>query len=383
MKLAFIFDVRFIKYKESYYSINLSEEFWNTRYLRLFDEIIVIGRFSETNANPEGKMLKSNSENVIFKCIPDEAPIRRIFNWKKESRFITNQIRDCDAVICRGWWGVDESIKQGKKYLIEVVSCYWDAYWNHGIVGKLVAPFEFYNMRKRVKKAPYVIYVTQQFLQGRYPTDGKYTNISNVMLPDITDNSIAEKRVNKISNLSNTIIIGTAAAIDVRYKGQEFVIKALKILAKRGYINIKYQMIGSGNSNYLKSIAEKEGVSKSVEFCGSLPHDEVIAWLDSIDIYIQPSLQEGLPRSVIEAMSRGLPCIGSRTGGIPELLEKEWICSRKKMDQDIAEKIQTMLDDHSLMIRCSKQNYERAKQYDRELLNNRRYSFLQSFIAEE
>jgi glycosyltransferase involved in cell wall biosynthesis len=43
-------------------------------------------------------------------------------------------------------------------------------------------------------------------------------------------------------------------------------------------------------------------------------------WLDRIDIYLQPSRQEGLPRALIEAMARACPALGSTAGGIPELL---------------------------------------------------------------
>ena len=55
-------------------------------------------------------------------------------------------------------------------------------------------------------------------------------------------------------------------------------------------------------------------------------------WLDDMDLYIQPSLQEGLPRAVVEAMSRGLPALGAHTGGIPELLGEDCIFPRKGVD---------------------------------------------------
>lgn len=50
-----------------------------------------------------------------------------------------------------------------------------------------------------------------------------------------------------------------------------------------------------------------------------------MAFLDTVDIYIQPSKQEGLPRSVVEAMSRGCLCVGSRIAGIPELLSTKYL----------------------------------------------------------
>ena len=57
--------------------------------------------------------------------------------------------------------------------------------------------------------------------------------------------------------------------------------------------------------------------------------------LDECDIYLQPSLQEGLPRSVIEAMSRGCACIGAATAGIPELLESEYVVKRKSVQENV------------------------------------------------
>ena len=51
-------------------------------------------------------------------------------------------------------------------------------------------------------------------------------------------------------------------------------------------------------------------------------------YYDSIDIYVQPSKQEGLPRAVIEAMSRGCPVLGTDIAGIPELIQER--CLFKK-----------------------------------------------------
>jgi glycosyltransferase involved in cell wall biosynthesis len=61
-----------------------------------------------------------------------------------------------------------------------------------------------------------------------------------------------------------------------------------------------------------------------VEFRGALPVGEkVFAVLDASDLFVMPSRQEGLPRAMVEAMARALPCIGSAVGGIPELLDEE------------------------------------------------------------
>lgn len=384
MKLAFIFDVRFTKYNNHYYSTNLTQEFWTKRYLRVFDEIIVIGRYMDTNTDPTGKLVISDNDKVHFHCIKEIKPILRIFNQEYESKFISNEISDCDAVICRGWWGVKECKKNNKKYLVESVSCVWDAYWNHGTLGKLVAPYMYIKQRAAIKNAPYVIYVTNQFLQRRYPTTGRSTNVSNVMLYNEIYGQEIEQRCERIKTINNRdyVVIGTAAAVDVKYKGQEFVIKALARLKKKGIERYVYRMIGAGNPEYLLHIAKKLKVEEFVEIQGAIPHSQVANWLDSIDIYIQPSLQEGLPRSLIEAMSRGVPCLGTKTGGIPELLEPAFVCKNNRViDKQLASMIEK-LNDISIMEKCVFRNIKEAEKYKADVLEARRYNFLKMFSEE-
>jgi glycosyltransferase involved in cell wall biosynthesis len=107
------------------------------------------------------------------------------------------------------------------------------------------------------------------------------------------------------------IVIGTIAAVDVKYKGQENVIKDLGHLKNEGILNFEYHLVGGGDQIHLSELAKKYNVHESIKFIGSLPHNKIFEWLDSIDIYIQPSLTEGLPRALIEAMSRGTPSIGT------------------------------------------------------------------------
>ena len=85
------------------------------------------------------------------------------------------------------------------------------------------------------------------------------------------------------------------------------------------------------------------GVENQVFFDGTLPGGQpVYDWLDDLDLYLIPSLQEGLPRALVEAMSRGCPAIGAKTGGIPELLGKDCIYGRKNYKK-LAKKIKMIL----------------------------------------
>ena len=98
---------------------------------------------------------------------------------------------------------------------------------------------------------------------------------------------------------------------------------ALAVL-RQGGLDLHYRVLGPGDAAPWIALAEQHGVADLVTFDGVRPAGEGVAqWLDGIDIHLQPSFQEGLPRATVEAMSRGAACIGSTCGGIPELLPPE------------------------------------------------------------
>ena len=72
----------------------------------------------------------------------------------------------------------------------------------------------------------------------------------------------------------------------------------------------------------LEALADARGITTRVRFAGHLSREDLFRELDATDLFVLPSRTEGLPRALIEAMARGLPCLGSRVGGIVELLEE-------------------------------------------------------------
>ena len=171
----------------------------------------------------------------------------------------------------------------------------------------------------------------------------------------------------------------TSAAVDVKYKGQEYVIKSIPYLKNRG-INVKYILAGGGNPSRLIKIAKNYHVEKNVVFLGNLPHEKVFEFLTKADIYIQPSLQEGLPRSMIEAMRCGCFSMGARTAGIPELVQREFIFERKS-SESIAK---TIIDFLNLPgeIRVSKvrEQYNKSQEYEFEILERRRNNYFSTIL---
>ena len=85
------------------------------------------------------------------------------------------------------------------------------------------------------------------------------------------------------------------------------------------YPNSRLQLIGDGEKREsIEKIVKEKGLSDAVEFLGL--QDNVYGYLHNADIFILPSLYEGIPITLIEAMGTGLPIVATDVGGIPDML---------------------------------------------------------------
>ena len=361
----FIHDHKFKKINNKIYSSGgLSNEIL-TRYVNYYGKIKVIARVEKCNTY-ENKFSEITNKNV------------EIINYKLlKKKDLINLINNSKIVILRipSFIGskMDKLIPKNKKCIVEVVACAWDALWNHSLLGKVIAPLMYYKEKQTIKKAKYVIYVSNEFLQKRYPNNNYNIGCSDVSVKTIEKIDLY-KRIKKIDKQKNKIILGTCAAVNVRYKGQQYVLKAIAKLKKMGISNIEYQLVGGGNPKRLIKLAKRIKVEKQLKILGTLPHDEVFGWLDKIDIYIQPSNQEGLCRALIEAMSRGVPCIASNAGGNVELIDNNFIFKRKNI-KELKNKIIYMINKKEIMEEQSLINYENSKKYEKNNLENLRKNF--------
>jgi glycosyltransferase involved in cell wall biosynthesis len=119
------------------------------------------------------------------------------------------------------------------------------------------------------------------------------------------------------------LIIGTVARLSER-KGIHFLLEAVKILVQNNK-RFGCLIVGGGGSkshkkiDILKAQAESLGISQQVVFAGR--RDDIPEILSLMDIFVLPSLAEGLGRSLLEAMAAGKAVIASNIGGIPEAVE--------------------------------------------------------------
>jgi len=352
------------------------------RYRFFGDQVTFLVRTRPISAKERAALIPFSSTRFSIIGLPEINSPALYFKKSGElNATIEAAVKEADVLVARlpsliGRRAIFYARKYNKPYMVEAVGCPWDALWNHSMMGKLVAPYGYRAMKKYIKDAPYVLYVTNRFLQERYPTSGKSVGVSDVVLDPVSED-VLKKRLAKIEAYSGdeTWVLGTAAGLDVKYKGQQYVISAVANLAKSGK-HFLYKVVGKGKGTYLKSVIQQTGAAQSVEIVGQLPHHKVFDFIDDTDIYIQPSKQEGLPRAVVEAMSRACPCLGSRTGGIPELLPDEFIFSKGNVGE--IENILKNLNKESLM-KMARENFEKVKEFTPEKLDAKRMEFYRMF----
>ncbi|VQK86830.1 glycosyl transferase [Streptococcus pneumoniae] len=369
MKVFIATEFRCTIYKNEIY-LKPKAYFIYERYAKAFGEIVLCSRYEKVESYPEGY----HKANFINKFIPIEGLHQVLFGQNK-NKIIEGMI-DSDLIVVRipsiiGSKTADYALKIGKPYLTEIMGDAWDSYWYHSLKGKLLAPYIYAKTKSIVKNANYCIYVTEKYLQDRYPNIKSNIVASNVNITSVENRSL-KSRLYKLKKFNpQKISIMTTASVNVRAKGHRFVLEAMKRLEIQGIL-LDYYLAGDGDKSFLKKKAEELGVANRIHFLGELTTSQIYEYLDKVDLYIQPSLQEGLPRAVIEAMSRACPCIGSNKAGIPELLGPHCLFTPSS-SQAIAGSIIDFIsmDKEKMVIK----QFEFSKKFLSSVLNKRRSDY--------
>ena len=370
MKVLIASDIHFFSIDNRIFvSEKLSKIFM--RYRKSFGDIILCSRvYNKRNDTKLIDVTDIVSKTITFAGFCELYSRRfkkQLLDYMKECDLVIGRFESFSAIIA-----YQLSKKLGKPFFSEVMSDPWDGLWNHSFVGKMVAPYSYLMTKNALSHSDYALYVTNNFLQSRYPCPFRSVGVSNVFIQEVNE-SVITKRFERIQRMNlHEISLMTTGATYVKYKGQEYVIRAIPLLNQIG-IKVKYLIVGEGSQDYLRCIAKKLDVEKQVLFMGRLPLGEVMNLLENVDIYIQPSLQEGLPRAVIEAMSRGVPCLGAQTAGIPELIRKECVFKRKS-PESIFQHIKSVLEKTMLMA-LAKENYIESKKYYDDVLSEKREQY--------
>ncbi len=357
--------------------------FWQ-RYLEIFDKVRVLGRVREVG-EVDPTWTRADGPDVSFAAVPHfVGPVQYVLQRRRIARTVRAALGPQDATILRipGTLAAHlEGVlrRQGRPIAVEVVADPYEVFAPESACHPLRPFFRWWfprAVRRQCARACAVAYVTAETLQRRYPAsaDAYVTSYSSV---DLTDEAfIAEPRPRRSSVEPLRVLL--VGSLEQMYKGTDVLIEAVAAGVRLG-LDFRLTIVGDGkHRGELEAAAQASGIAERTRFTGNLPPgDPVRAELDRADLFVMPSRTEGLPRALIEAMARGLPCVGSNVGGIPELLSPDELVPPGDAEA-LTAKMAEMMSDAVRMARLSARNLARAREFDSSILRPRRRAFYEA-----
>lgn len=183
-----------------------------------------------------------------------------------------------------------------------------------------------------------------------------------ITLDDFKDIRVDRSEKRKELGLKDTDIVCISAGDLVARKNYGIAIEAL---AKVENENLHYLICGVGpEKENLEKLAEEKGVANRVHFLGF--RNDVKELMKVSDIFLFTTLQEGMPRSMMEAMACGLPCVASKIRGNVDLLEEGkggYLCVPNDY-LDFAKKLNVLANESSKRESMSEYNLQAIRAFD-------------------
>ncbi|MBQ4536032.1 MAG: glycosyltransferase family 4 protein [Lachnospiraceae bacterium] len=387
-KVVYVFsDSHIFKYNDAYWCNNAiySYDFW-TRYLHVFDEVKIVSRVKQLDSLEGAKYNQVNGINVEVVEVPFMRGMKDyIMHYFELQKELKKGITDMKYAILRlpsvlSFIAMKKIKKTKCPYALEIVADPIDCYAGNALAVKLFKNL----MIKACKEAPGVSYVTRYFLQSRYPVGKGANHFTNYYSSiDLDSDFYYMPRVYEKKVDTEFTIIHIANSINTDIKGHTTLLKTVKNLVQKGH-KINCICVGGGDRvDYYKQMAVDLGIEKNVTFTGLLSSKmEIREYLLKSDIMVFPSQAEGLPRVLIEAMATGLPCVSTPVNGIPELLGEEYMFDPFDVD-GFTECLERLVNNPNELTEMSSCNFEKAKEYGREILQERRNVFYRELLNYE
>lgn len=358
------------------------------RYLDVFEEVRLLTRMKNINYNELGKKIRVDGKGLDFFSLPFyQGPWQYVSKVHEIQKSFNEAINGCDCAILRipdqMSFQLFRRIKKSKiPCAVEVVAHSWELF-SPGTTKTVVRPFlrilwDFYQKRA-CEKADGVSYVTEKYIQDRYP--------SNITISDkdrfetsYTSANLGEyffykpRKLNSFKKKVHTLV--HISGINNSAKGHAELLYALSSIKKKGK-KVRGIFVGGGTMlDYYRQLSIKLDLSSEVTFYGHVSDPEDISnILRKSDIFVFPTMTEGLPRVVLEAMASGLPCIASNVGGIPELLSEHCLIEPNNVEM-LESKLLEVTDDLEILVKESFNNFNKASdKYHPNVVQEKRRKF--------
>jgi len=379
MRICVVSDNRFDRTPDGtvWAQISFPHSFWN-RYLEVFDQVRVVARVREVESCPAG-WVASNGDRVDFYEIPYFQGPKQYFSMRRQIfRAARKSFLPEDAVLLRLPGQVGNTLhttlrKTGHPYGAEVVGDPYDVYAPGGVSHPLRPVLRWWaprQLRSIMQNTCAGAYVSSVGLPVRYPVRGGafWTNYSSIDLSG--DMIVSAPRAARQNGQPIQLI--HVCTLDLPYKATDVVVDAVAACVNEG-LNVRLTVCGEGRlRGELETRASNHGLGNRAVFLGHVSsEDDILDQLDKADLFVLPSRTEGLPRAMIEAMARGLPCIGSAIGGFPELLPPTDLVPPGDVDA-LACMISEFVTSPERRSEASRRNLQKAHEYQNTVLQKRR-----------
>ena len=350
-----------------------------SRYLEVFDSVQVLARIKDVMTAPPD-WHRADSARVSFHAVPYYlGPLQFLRSFTHVRLAIRSAVPMSDAFLLRAPGTISALLfqnlsKDGYPFGVEVVGDPYEVF-SPGTLEHPLRPWLRYDSTRRLKRmceqACAATYVTSHALQRRYPTGGVSFAVSDVELPP----AVFVEHPRPVRADCRRVEIVTVASLAQLYKAPDILIAAVAICVRKG-LDLRLVLVGDGKyRTQLEALVAKLDVENRITFAGQVNSGELLrTHLDRAALFVLPSRTEGLPRAMIEAMARGLPCIGTPVGGVPELLPPEDLVPAGDAAA-LAQKIGDVISDPARMARMSKRNLETARRYSHNDLRARQIAF--------
>lgn len=244
-----------------------------------------------------------------------------------------------------------------KRVGVAVVGDPWEALsegaTEHG-ARRAARPVMYLAQRWMCRRADTTLYVTEQSLQRKYPPSPRRPTFA------ATNAAVTEVRAPKHRAPSTAQLrVLTVGSMSQPYKGIDFLIEAVR-LVRQGGVNAELVIVGDGRLRHDLEELANHRLGTGYQFLGQLPRGEVDREYMLADLFVLASLTEGFPRVLVEAMSKGLPCIGTNVGGIPELLDDSYIVEPRDSSA-IADALVSLAQSSAAYLRASQRSIQRIE----------------------
>ncbi len=249
---------------------------------------------------------------------------------------------------------------QGAKCIINLQSGDTEEY-----IRKRLGAFYFLYNWVYGKRPKYVVlskYLKERAVAHGVPSKNVTIIPNGVDTKVFTSKGVNVRKVREELRAGKRPIIITASRLTLK-NAVDDLIKAFSIVNKQ--VSSVLVVCGTGEDEHkLKDLAGDLGVGKDVRFIGLVPYNELPKYLSASDVFVRPSLSEGFGNSFVEALSCGVPIIGTSVGGIPDFLVdgRTGLFCKVRNPEDLAEKIRLLLRNKSLAQKIVKNGQKMVKE---------------------